>query len=349
MENYYYKQNSSFCFFLSLVFHSFLLFLLFASLVSLTPPDFLLNKQPLETEQEQQKQPSAPILFYSEPEKKVTKERKQEKLNPGTTPQEVEAQTLLPPSFGSSASQERFQPALHNGNFAAQVNEIAENTPENTVLSANVTEQETVASTVENDTTTSSKDTENTHEELARSEKNSIASEIPTLGLFSAQPAQHTKKSEKTAYSDQKSGDVRKRRLTLADLFTTMPHTNPEGSSQEGNGTAGNQLVITQGDIRHYSFLQKFIGHINDSFTFYGGPKKLSAWAQKGAIKRNAGLAVSIDRKGNVLKIELLNSSGHPEVDAILLEGIKIASPFPPVPENITHEKVRVELISVTS
>ena len=141
------------------------------------------------------------------------------------------------------------------------------------------------------------------------------------------------------------SDEIRKRKLTLADLFKTLPHVMEEVNkhSQEGGS---DQLVIAQGDMRYYSFLKKFIGHMNQVFGFKGGPGQLERWAQEGKIKKNVGISIVIDRKGNVLKVEFLTRSGYQPFDDLTQETVQEASPFPPVPAQFKEKTVRVELTS---
>jgi len=139
--------------------------------------------------------------------------------------------------------------------------------------------------------------------------------------------------------------DLRKRQLTLADLFKDMPHTLKQITSE---GKEGEELVIVQGDMKYYSFLKQFLNHINEVFAFHGGPQKLFALVQSGRVKQSAGLSVIIDKQGKVINKKLMKTTGCSQADGLLLDAIESASPFPPVPHHFGHEQVRVELISVT-
>jgi hypothetical protein len=124
-----------------------------------------------------------------------------------------------------------------------------------------------------------------------------------------------------------------------------MPHTLKQIASE---GKDGEELVIVQGDMKYYSFLKQFLKHINEVFTFHGGPQKLIALAQSGSIKQSAGISVIINKKGAVIDKKLVKTTGCPQADLLLLNAIESASPFPPVPHHFGHEQVRVELISIT-
>jgi len=160
--------------------------------------------------------------------------------------------------------------------------------------------------------------------------------EAPTL--FEAAPKPFDQPNQKD------TGEVRKRQLTLSDLFKTMPHMMKQiaKSAQDGQ-----ELVIVQGDMKYYSFLKKFITHINQVFSFHGGPRKMIDWIQDGSIGKRAGISVTIDRQGNVLSRRLMHSCGHAPADELLVDAVDLASPFPPVPAHFGHKTVRVELVSV--
>lgn len=158
----------------------------------------------------------------------------------------------------------------------------------------------------------------------------------PTLFEAAEKPFKQSKETD--------TGQVRRRQLTLADLFKGMPHM----MKKIAEGVQDSQeLVIVQGDMKHYSFLKKFVTHINQVFAFQGGPEKMLNWAQNGSIKQRAGISVTIDRKGNVLSSRLMRSCGHTQADELLLNAINAASPFPPVPAHIAQKTVRVELVSI--
>jgi len=139
--------------------------------------------------------------------------------------------------------------------------------------------------------------------------------------------------------------ELRRHKLTLADLFQTMPHLM-QAANQAAQAGDGDTLVISQGDMKYYTFLTKFITHINDVFAFHGGPQKISQWMQQGYIKKNTSMSVVTDKKGNVLEVRLTGSSGYAPFDELSMETVRQASPFPPVPDYLNHEKVRVELMS---
>lgn len=160
--------------------------------------------------------------------------------------------------------------------------------------------------------------------------------EIPSMFQAAEKPAQE---------QDSHDADgIRRRRLTLADLFKNMPHLMNKLSQESGDG---DQLVVVQGDMKYYSFLKIFLSHINQVFAFHGGPQKMHTFAQSGKLHRNAGLNVVIDREGKVLSRTLTHSSGHEPADQLILEAIDLANPFPPVPSHFTHKTVRIELVSV--
>ncbi len=156
--------------------------------------------------------------------------------------------------------------------------------------------------------------------------------------------------SNSTAEQTTAYRQLRKNKLTLADLFKDLssPLGFPDSidnNSQDGELNA-NMLVINQGDMKYYSFLEKFITHINQVFSFHNGPNQARQWAQQGLLKNNTNLTIIIDKKGNVLAAEILQSSGYAPFDKLSLKTIYLASPFPPIPDRLGHQKIRVNLSS---
>lgn len=168
-----------------------------------------------------------------------------------------------------------------------------------------------------------------------------VISSVSETGFFKAteNPSNLTQKQETTT-----ENQIRSRQLELADLFKSMPHyPQTEGHS---NGTT-DQLLVVQGDMKYYSFFNQFLNHINQVFAFHGGPEKLSGYIQSGKRLKNAGLFVIIDQQGKVLSRSITSSSGYAPADALILQVVDLASPFPPVPQHFNHKTVRIELISM--
>lgn len=180
--------------------------------------------------------------------------------------------------------------------------------------------------------------------------------------LFSAtQPLKSTTQEERASEAlqqktsltslkqQEKSSDLRAYKLTLADLFKDLALSNSavgnDELSQDGDAD-GNMLIIGQGDMKYYSFLQKFVTHINQVFSFYGGPDKVKNWINKGFIKNDTHLSITIDKGGKVLAAIITQSSGCKAFDELSLQTINQASPFPPIPDRLGHQKVRVDLSS---
>jgi TonB family protein len=160
--------------------------------------------------------------------------------------------------------------------------------------------------------------------------------EIPSMFQAAEKPFEQEQQNDPNG--------LRKRRLTLSDLFRTMPHLMNKLSKESEQG---DQLVVVQGDMKYYTFLKVFLTHINQVFAFHGGPQKMHDFAQDGKLKKNAGLSVVIDRQGKVLSHAITHSSGHQPADELITQAVDLASPFPPVPPHFTHKTVRIELVSV--
>lgn len=157
--------------------------------------------------------------------------------------------------------------------------------------------------------------------------------------LFSV-PQEIKKTDGNDHYED--NGDLRSKKLTLADLFKSL--LPPQEKSD--NVTTDGMLIISQGDMKYYSFLQKFITHINQVFAFHGGPAQVRNWLQKGFLQKNTALSIIIDKKGSVLDVDITQSSGYIPFDELSIKTVHQASPFPPIPDRIGHDKVRVDLSS---
>ncbi|MFS8506652.1 MAG: TonB C-terminal domain-containing protein [Candidatus Babeliales bacterium] len=99
--------------------------------------------------------------------------------------------------------------------------------------------------------------------------------------------------------------------------------------------------------MKYYSFFNQFLTHINQVFAFHGGPEKFSSYIQSGKQLKNAALFVIIDQQGKVLSRSITSSSGYAPADALILQAVDQASPFPPVPQHFNHKTVRIELISM--
>lgn len=136
---------------------------------------------------------------------------------------------------------------------------------------------------------------------------------------------------------------LRNKKLMLEDLFKDLL---PANTTHDENTTADGMLIISQGDMKYYSFLQKFITHINQVFSFHGGPALAHTWTRKGVLSKNAALSVVIDKQGKVLDAKITQSSGYKPFDELSLKTVYQASPFPPIPDRLQHDKVRVDLAS---
>ncbi len=179
-------------------------------------------------------------------------------------------------------------------------------------------------------------------EETQKKKSTNTISVLSETGFFkvSEAPIEHSEKKESADASH-----IRRRQLELADLFKTMPHYN---NKTEGNQSgSSDQLVVVQGDMKYYSFFNQFLTHINQVFAFYGGPEKFSSYIQSGKQLKNAALFVIIDQQGKVLSRSITSSSGYAPADALILQAVDQASPFPPVPQHFNHKTVRIELISM--
>jgi len=140
---------------------------------------------------------------------------------------------------------------------------------------------------------------------------------------------------------------------TLADLFnharTTFSQQQKAVSNlqQDGDG-AGQPLIIKEGDIRYYNLWKTFLMHLNDHARFNRARKatQVGQWIQEKKIKNNLQCAITINKKGEVLLVEIMLSSGHQPFDALCLDDIWSASPFPPLPDHLHKQTACFEVKS---
>ena len=67
--------------------------------------------------------------------------------------------------------------------------------------------------------------------------------------------------------------------------------------------------------------------------------------ARKNKIYGSLRLLVALMPDGHLWRIELLESSGHPVLDAAAIRIVKLAAPFAPFPDELRHTADRIEII----
>lgn len=321
LTNYHYSHHKS-CAALSILIHVLFLCSIFLSFITLQKKKKELPEKPLQPALNQHLPTSiaAPVILYSGPIGMP-----QHKLLPQTHPSQTaitQTEQATADKQGQKDSEKESAPKKENTAKAKRVLRATYHGP--LKLDSSSLSAPTTLETIKH---------EKTKEEVAIK----TDSEIPEL-FQAAQP----NGSEKEETAD--SGEIRKRRLELADLFKTMPHLMKKLTE---SSEPGEQLVVVQGDMKYYSFLKTFLQHINQVFAFHGGPEKLLTMAKAGHLKKNAGLSVVINQQGHVLSKKITHSSGHQPADSLILDAIEQANPFPPVPKHFNHKTVRVELISM--
>lgn len=171
-----------------------------------------------------------------------------------------------------------------------------------------------------------------------------IKTEVPTLLSIPKKPTIEEQEKLKETEKTHDSQEIRSRKLTLADLFKTMPHfSEKEVPKNEGPGS---QLVIAQGDMRYYTIIKKNVEHMNQVFGFHGGHATMLKWAQEGLIKKNVGVSIILNKQGDVLQTIITSSSGYKPFDELTKKTVAQASPFPPLSKEFKEETFRLELTS---
>lgn len=139
--------------------------------------------------------------------------------------------------------------------------------------------------------------------------------------------------------------------LSLADLFKNaqkaVAHDAAMLTSQDGGGGPSGQIVITEGSLKYYSLWSKFLSHLNDAARFNrrgGINQQVQQWLQTGLIKKEALFAIDVNKKGQVINVTLLSSSGHTPFDTLCISDIWSAVPFPPLPDSIDRPTARFQV-----
>ncbi len=138
--------------------------------------------------------------------------------------------------------------------------------------------------------------------------------------------------------------------LNLADLFRNAQKSFAKEdvvvSAQDAGGPSGD-IVISEGSLKYYSLWSKFLSHLNDAARFNrrgGKDAQVHQWLQAGLIKKEALFAIDIDKKGQVVNVALLSSSGHTPFDSLCIADIWSAAPYPPLPESINRPTARFQV-----
>ncbi len=149
-----------------------------------------------------------------------------------------------------------------------------------------------------------------------------------------------------------------KKQLTLADLFRNAP-TALTAISQAGEPSAkkagteggdvhgsGHQITIKEGDMKYYTLWAKFLNHLNQAARFNrrGKEHRIIELAQRRDITYVLQCGITVDKRGKLLDIEIIHSSGSKEFDKFCISDIKYAVPYPPLPETLNKKSVRFEV-----
>lgn len=137
---------------------------------------------------------------------------------------------------------------------------------------------------------------------------------------------------------------------SLADIFNharstfSSPHVE---ELQEGEGS-GQPVVIREGDMKYYSLWATFLKHLNDTARFnrIRKPVPLDEWIRTKKVTHNLQCGITVNKKGEVLDITIVTSSGYKPFDQLCIQDIWAASPFPPLPDQLKKETARFEVKS---
>ncbi len=95
-----------------------------------------------------------------------------------------------------------------------------------------------------------------------------------------------------------------------------------------------NDAVEKEAFMSYYEVLSSLIG----SYAVYPYDAKLEG------VGGTAYISFVLNRNGSVSEIELLNSSGDSRLDRAAVNAVANASPFPPLPEKVRKDKLRLNV-----
>lgn len=168
-----------------------------------------------------------------------------------------------------------------------------------------------------------------------------------TIALTMDRIVDTTPSSQKTD-SQNETNDLRKKKLTIADLFKNLSTTLPLhsiSSEDEGEGQ-GAPAVIVQGDIRYHSFTKELLENINSTSKCNNNGARIRSLYAAGKIKQNLKLSITLAKSGKVIDARILVSSGCQEFDDYWVATAYQSSPFAPLPSHFKRDMVRVELVT---
>jgi periplasmic protein TonB len=119
------------------------------------------------------------------------------------------------------------------------------------------------------------------------------------------------------------------------DTPTIMAPPPPPQPVQEQKPPTPAQAARVKGGAPHISssWETSLVKHL-EQFKRY--PSGAQAQGQEGVVM----LSFSVDRDGHVLAHQIVQSSGHPELDAEVMAMIERAQPLPPFPADMTDTKL---------
>jgi hypothetical protein len=165
-------------------------------------------------------------------------------------------------------------------------------------------------------------------------------------------PAQEQKITKQEIKEKPLKVAPQKKQPTLADIFNHARQTFASSSrltdlQAHGDG-AGQPVVIREGDMKYYSLWSTFLNHLNNAARFnrVQNPVPVEEWLRSKKITQNMQCAITINKKGEVQDIDIVASSGLKAFDAVCVEDIWSASPFPPLPDQLGKTVARFEVRS---
>ena len=193
---------------------------------------------------------------------------------------------------------------------------------------------------------------------VKNNEEKSISTPPPFSEKKEFLTADHNSQKSNNTETDPISQKQSKKQLTLAELFknaptaltalgkTGEPSARKAGTEGGDVNGSGHQITIKEGDMKYYTLWAKFLNHLNQAARFNrrGKEHRIHELIQTGAITYILQCAITVDKEGKLIDIELTNSSGSPEFDQLCISDIKSGIPYPPLPDSLGKKIARFEV-----
>lgn len=129
-----------------------------------------------------------------------------------------------------------------------------------------------------------------------------------------------------------KNASKRTKQLTFADILEGFNNMLKSGNNDWMSQTGKKGKDPDYQDLKAMSYMQKLSNQLRGAWDM-----GIDATVQRKFVRgmHNFKFALSIAKDGDILDLQVAQSTGIPDIDAILLSIIRSSSPFPPVPDHL--------------